>query len=124
MKFKDAPSMRESTLKRFLRQPHFDEHLELHRLDCLSSHRHLENYDFCVEKLSSLPVEELKPVPLVNGNDLIAAGYRPGPAFGKILAAVEDAQLESRIKTREEALSLVERLFEPPAGDARLIADS
>ncbi len=122
MKFKDAPRMRESTLKRFLRQPHFEEHLELHRLDCLSSHRHLENYDFCVEKLSSLPIEALKPSPLVTGNDLIAAGYHPGPAFAKILTAVEDAQVESRIQTREEAMSLVERLFEPPTGEAR--ADS
>jgi tRNA nucleotidyltransferase/poly(A) polymerase len=122
MKFKDAPRMRESTLKRFLRQPHFDEHLELHRLDCLSSHRHLDNYEFCVEKLSTLPVQELKPAPLVTGHDLIAAGYRPGPAFGKILTAVEDAQLESRIQTHEEALSLVERLFAPPAGEAK--ADS
>lgn len=111
-------------MKRFLRQSHFDEHLELHRLDCLSSHRHLDNYDFCVEKLSSLPVWELKPVQLLTGNDLIAAGYRPGPAFSKILTAVEDAQLESRIKSREEALSLVERLFAPPAGEARLIAES
>jgi tRNA nucleotidyltransferase/poly(A) polymerase len=124
MKFKDAPRMRESTLKRFLRQPHFEEHLELHRLDCLSSHRHLENYDFCVEKLSSLPAQELKPLPLITGTDLIAAGYRPGPAFSKILATIEDAQLESRIRSRDEALALVERLFAPPTGDARLIAES
>ena len=106
--------MRESTLKRFLRQPHFEEHLELHRLDCASSHRRLENYHFCVEKLASLGPEELKPAPLLTGRDLIAAGYRPGPAFGEMLTAVEDAQLESRIGTRQEALELVRRLFPPP----------
>jgi poly(A) polymerase len=80
--------MRDSTLKRFLRQPYFSEHLELHRLDCLSSHRRLENYDFCVEKLASLAPAELKPAPLLSGDDLIAAGYRPGPIFGRILTAV------------------------------------
>jgi tRNA nucleotidyltransferase/poly(A) polymerase len=111
MKFKDVRRMRESTLKRFLRQPHFEEHLELHRLDCLSSHRNLENYEFCREKLASLAPEELKPPPLLTGRDLIAAGFEPGPEFAKMLTAVEDAQLESKIHSREEALDLVKREF-------------
>ena len=111
MKFKDIRQMRESTLKRFLRQPHFDEHLELHRLDCLSSHRNLENYESCLEKLSSVAPEELKPPPLLTGRDLIAAGFEPGPAFSQMLTAVEDAQLESKIHSREEALELVKREF-------------
>jgi tRNA nucleotidyltransferase/poly(A) polymerase len=113
LRFKDAPRMKESTLKRFLRQPHFDEHLELHRLDCLSSHRRLENYEFCREKLRSLAPEELKPAPLVTGKDLIAAGYTPGPSFSRMLAAAEDAQLESRVATKEEALDLIRREFPP-----------
>ena len=116
LKFIDVGRMRESTLKRFLRQPYFEEHLELHRLDCLSSHRRLESYDFCREKLAGLAPEELKPAALLSGHDLIAAGYRPGPAFGAILAAVEDAQLESKVGSREEALELVRRLFQPPDG--------
>ena len=116
LKFIDVGRMRESTLKRFLRQPYFEEHLELHRLDCLSSHRRLESYDFCREKLAGLAPEELKPAALLSGHDLIAAGYRPGPAFGAILAAVEDAQLESKVASREEALELVRRLFQPPDG--------
>jgi len=111
MKFKDVRQMRESALKRFLRQPHFEEHLELHRLDCLSSHRNLENYEFCLEKLADVAPEELKPPPLLTGRDLIAAGFEPGPAFSKMLTAVEDAQLESKIHSREEALDLVKREF-------------
>jgi poly(A) polymerase len=106
--------MRESTLRRFLRQPHFEEHLELHRLDCSSSHRRLENYQFCLEKLAELGPQQLKPQPLLTGRDLIAAGYRPGPAFSAMLTAVEDAQLESLVGTREEALELVRRTFPPP----------
>jgi len=108
--------MRESTLRRFLRLERFDEHLELHRLDCLASHGNLENYFFVKEKLEALPAEALKPPRLITGHDLIREGYRPGPAFARILETVETAQLESRIKTRDEALELVRSLFAPPDG--------
>jgi putative nucleotidyltransferase with HDIG domain len=111
MRFKDVERMKESTLKRFLRLPKFEEHLELHRLDCLASHRHLENYEFVRRKLRELPAEQLKPKPLVTGRDLIAAGYTPGPQFSKILSAVEDAQLEGRIHSKEEALEMVKGMF-------------
>ena len=114
MRFGDANKMKESTLKRFLRLPHFDEHLELHRMDVLSSNGQLGNYNLVKHRLQDLPEEELKPKPLVGGDDLIAAGYRPGPKFGEMLAAVEDAQLEGRIRTREEALELVRNQFGTP----------
>ena len=111
MKFKDVPQMRESTLKRFLRMPCFEEHLELHRLDCLSSNKRLENYEMVKEKLGELPAEHLKPERLLTGADLIAAGYEPGPRFSEILSAVEDAQLEGRIRTAGEAMELVRERF-------------
>jgi putative nucleotidyltransferase with HDIG domain len=116
MRFKDVERMKESTLKRFLRLPNFQEHLELHRLDCLASHGRLDNYEFVRRKLEQLPIEQLRPKPLLTGYDLIAAGYTPGPQFSKILAAVEDAQLEGRIHSREEALELVRGRFKSPAG--------
>jgi poly(A) polymerase len=119
LRFMNVSRMRDSTLKRFLRQPDFDEHLELHRLDCLASHGRLDHYEFLCRKLQELPAEKLKPPRLLTGDDLIAAGYRPGPVFNRILEAVEDAQLESTITTREEALALVRALFEPPEGTAR-----
>jgi poly(A) polymerase len=106
MRFKDAPYMRDSTLKRFLRLPQFDEHLELHRLDCLSSHGLLENYELVRSRQRQLGAAQLKPPPLITGSDLIAEGYEPGPLFGEILGAVEDAQLDGAIATREEALQL------------------
>jgi poly(A) polymerase len=115
MRFKDVPKMKESTLKRFLRLPHFDEHLELHRLDVLSSNGLLGSYELVKHKLQHMPEEELKPVPLVLGADLIAAGYQPGPKFGEMLAALEDAQLEGLIRTPEEALELVRERFGPPS---------
>src|SRR5579863_7397570 len=116
MRFKDAPQMRESTLKRFLRLENFSEHLELHKLDCLSSHGHLGNYEMMKRKMESLPAEQLKPQPLITGADLIAAGYQPGPGFARMLSAVEDAQLESRIHTEEEAMALIRSQFQIPDG--------
>jgi poly(A) polymerase len=119
MRFKDAPNMRISTLKRFLRLPRFDEHLELHRVDCLSSNGRLDTWGYVREKLETLPSEELKPQPLVTGRDLIAEGYEPGPAFTRMLAAVEDAQLERRIRNRDEALALVREEFGEPTRAGR-----
>ena len=116
MRFKDAPRMKVSTLKRFLRLENFPEHLELHRLDCVSSHGHLENYQLVQQKMKELPEEELKPPPLITGDQLIAAGYHPGRAFARILASVEDAQLESKIQSAEAAMAMVLAQFRIPDG--------
>jgi poly(A) polymerase len=110
MRFGDVMKMKESTLKRFFRLPKFEEQLELHRLDCSSSHRDLSLYDFAKEKFHTLPAEEIRPTPLITGADLIAAGYQPGPLFKDLLTAVEDAQLEGSISTREEAMELVREM--------------
>jgi poly(A) polymerase len=111
MRFGDVKKMKESTLKRFFRLPKFDEHLALHRLDVSSSHGDLALYDFARERREELPEEEVRPRLLVTGRDLIEAGYRPGPGFKEMLALAEDAQLEGRIHTREEALDLIRREF-------------
>ena len=113
LRFRDVPQMRASTLKRFLRLEKFEEHLELHRLDCLSSHRNLDNYEWVRAKLAELPAEAIRPIPLVNGDDLIQMGYRPGPQFKDILRAVEDAQLEGQIASSEEAIHFVQERFAP-----------
>jgi poly(A) polymerase len=111
MRFKDASKMKESTLKRFLRLPEFEEHLELHRLDVMSSNRRLENYELVQAKLAEYGEKHLQPEPLVTGADLIGLGYQPGPRFSKILTAIEDAQLEGAIATRGEAIELIRDTF-------------
>ncbi len=111
LRFMHVRQMRESTLRRFLRTEGFDEHLELHRLDCLASHGDLSNYDFCREKLSELDQEALAPPPLINGHDLIALGLEPGPLFSEILKQAEDLQLEGILTAREEALSWARTTF-------------
>ena len=107
MRFKDAHRMKESTLKRFLRMPDFGEHLELHRLDCLASNRKLENYELVKRKLGELPEEQLKPAAAGDRRGPDRRGIRAGAAVSRMLAAVEDAQLEGRIGSREEAMEMV-----------------
>jgi len=111
MRFADSPKMKASTLKRFLRQPQFPEHLEMHRIDCLASHGDLGIYEFLHDQLRQTPPEQIRPRPLLNGDDLQQMGYRPGPQFREILSAVEDAQLEGNIRSREQAEELVRREF-------------
>ena len=111
MRFKDVRSMRAATLKRFVRQPHFDEHLALHRLDCLSSHRHLESYEFIERFIAETPPEQVRPERLLTGDDLQNMGFRPGPVFSQILRNLEDAQLEGQVKTREAAREFVLERF-------------
>jgi len=111
MRFKDVGRMKESTLKRFLRLPEFQEHLELHRLDAMSSNRRLENYEIAKSKFGEYTAEHLQPAPLLTGADLIGMGYVPGPQFSRILAVLEDAQLEGRIRSQEEAMELVRLSF-------------
>ncbi len=111
MVFKDVPKMRVAKLKRFMARPTFEAELELHRVDCASSHAMLDNYDFLQRKKEEFANEPIIPPPLVRGDDLIAMGMKPGPKFAEILEAVETRQLEGALKTREEALEWVKREF-------------
>ena len=103
--------MRESTLKRFLGIPYFEDHLTLHLADCLASHGSTDAYDFTKKKLEELKQEEIKPRPILNGYDLIEMGYSPGPIFSSILDSLEEAQLEGLIKDKEEAKRFVQERF-------------
>jgi poly(A) polymerase len=116
MRFGDVERMKASTFKKFVRLPNFDQHLELHRLDAASASGNMRLYNFTREKMKELPQQVLRPEPLVSGEDLIAAGYVPGPRFKEILSAVEDAQLEGQLETKTAAMRFVQRKF--PRGPA------
>ncbi len=111
MVFKDVRQMRPAKLRRFMARPHFGIELELHRIDCASSHGDLENYHFLINKESEFAQEPLIPARLVRGDDLIAMGLTPGPRVGELLEAVQTAQLEGEIKTRAEALELLRTMM-------------
>jgi len=106
-----APKMRLSTLKRFLREEGIEELLELARIDALAASGDLRYYRFCKERLTALRAEEIRPAPLLRGQDLIALGFTPGPIFADILRQIEDAQLGGEITSRQEAIEWVNRNY-------------
>jgi putative nucleotidyltransferase with HDIG domain len=111
MRFADADRMKASTLKRFFRLDRFEEHLALHRMDCMAASGNLDHWNFVRERYAAMPEEAVRPAPLLTGRELIAAGYQPGPRFKEILRAVEDAQLEGAIATADDAMALVTERF-------------
>jgi poly(A) polymerase len=119
MRFAQVPQMKESTFKKFVRMPRFEEHVELHRLDCQASHGDLTTYHFALERIASIPPEAIRPAPLVSGDDLIAAGYEPGPRFKEILSRVEDAQLEGRLQSKKSAMEYLRDKFPLSADNSR-----
>ncbi len=114
MQFGDVPRMKQSTLKRFLRMPRFNEHMALHYADVMSSHGMLLPYRTAERALAEMGTEVIRPALLLTGDDLIQAGYRPGPRFREMLTAAEDAQLEGIVRTQGHALALVEAEFGAP----------
>lgn len=111
LKFADVKNMRPATLKRFLRNPIFSLHLEQHRIDCLASHENLELYDFCKEQLNRLSEEDLRPSALIDGNDLIQLGFKPGPKFKDILEYIENLQLEGQLVNKAQAIEALKKAF-------------
>lgn len=107
MVFKDVQQMRVAKLKRFLARPHMDDELELHRVDCTSSHGMLDNYEYLKAKREEFASEPLIPPPLITGRDLVDLGLRPGPRFSEILEAVQSRQLEGTLTSHDDALAWV-----------------
>jgi len=118
LRFKDVPQMRPATLKRFVRLPKFEEHLELHRLDCQSSHGRLDAYLMVRDFLAETPLDQVRPTRLLTGDDLNEMGYPPSPRYQEILTALEDAQLEGSLSTKDQAIAFVRRHY-PPAKVSR-----
>lgn len=110
-----AQNMRESKVKRLIREPGYPELRELHRVDCLGSHRDLNIYDWLRNYEANLQPEHTSPPPLITGETLKEMGYTPGPKFREILTEVEDAQLEGRLTDAEAARAFVSERW-PVAG--------
>lgn len=108
--------LRTGTLKKLLRKPHIEDHLELFRVLCLSSGAGPDLYDFCRRKIQEYSRDAIPP-PLLSGEDLISMGYSPGPIFKEILQTVEDLQLEGALRTHEEAQAYVKTAFPPDRRD-------
>jgi tRNA nucleotidyltransferase/poly(A) polymerase len=111
MVFKDVQQMRVAKLKRFMARPGFEDEMELHRVDCTSSHGYLDNYEYIRARQEEFAKEPLIPEPLITGDDLIALGLQPGPRFKEILEAVQSRQLEGTLASSEAALDWVKEEF-------------
>ena len=109
MRMQHVKEMRPAKVKRILARETFADELELHRIDCAASHRNMENYEFLKAKAAELPLEVVKPAPLLTGRDLLAIGLKPGRMIGLILREVQELQLEERLKSSEEALVYAKR---------------
>lgn len=101
MRLADAPKMRQAKLRRLIGAPTFETELELHRLDCLSSHALLDIHEFLKTEKEKFAAEPVLPPPLVTGRDLIALGHKPGPHFAEMLQALYDRQLEGETDKQE-----------------------
>lgn len=112
MRMAHVREMKSAKLKRWMCDENFPLELELHRLDCISSHKFMDCWLFLTDQLAATPVEVLRMQPLVNGNDLIKLGAKPSPAFKKILDALFDRQLTGEFENKEAALEAAKILAE------------
>jgi poly(A) polymerase len=115
----NLPKMREAKLRRFAADPLFEGHCALHRLDCMGSHGDLSLLEFAVTARERFEAEPPRAPRILTGDDLRDLGLSPGPSFARILRAVEDAWLERRLASKEEALAFVrDRFLGSGPGDA------
>jgi putative nucleotidyltransferase with HDIG domain len=112
MHFMHVQQMRVSKLKRFMSRDTFDQEMELHRVDCASSNGFTENYDFVKAKREEFANEPLIPEQLLSGRELLEMGFSAGPKFKEILTAVQNEQLEGRLKDSESAIAWVRENYE------------
>ena len=111
MKFGNVMNMKKSTFKRFISMDNFDDHLKLHKADCLGSHGDLSLLEFTLNEMKNLENEPTLPKPFINGDDLINLGIKPGPHYKLILNQIFDEQLEGHIKSRDDALNKLKEIL-------------
>jgi len=106
-KFAVVQNMSSAQLKRFLRLPRLEDHLELARIHAVAGDGDLSGHSYASRKYTEWTLNEIAPVPLLTGDDLIEIGYHPGPVFKEILMLVEDEQLEGRLTSHQAAIDFV-----------------
>jgi poly(A) polymerase len=111
-----APTLRPSRLFPLLVQPGVGELIALYRAEAVAAGETIHHIEFCERLLRETPPDVLDPPPLLTGHDLHQLGLKPGPEFRRILAIVRESQLDAEVRSREEALKLVETLLQPRPG--------
>ena len=114
MRFKEVRQMRRAKVRQLVGARTFPVELELHRLDCLSSHGDVVNHEFLVQFQEELKNEPVLPKPWITGHDLIARGLKPGPELGRWHKFAYERQLEGRCVSRDELLDWLDTELRPP----------
>ena len=104
MRFMHVQEMRKAKLRRWLKEPTFPIELELHRVDCLSSHADLSNYDFVKQRVGEWANEPKLPDPWISGADLIKCGLSEGPRIGHWKREAYARQLDGMEPDRDALL--------------------
>jgi hypothetical protein len=98
-----------ATLKRFLASA-----TAVQSMDLMNALREVgectARVDALYDAFANLAGADWAPPPLITGDDLAAAGLKPGPVFKRVLDAVYDEQLEGRVATKEQAMEVAMRL--------------
>ncbi len=110
MQFKDVPHMKTSTLKKMMQRTTFLKELELHRIDCSSSHGDLRHWEFLKQQLDTMTPEQINPPRSSTGTTCRRWACSRAGRWGRILEAVKIAQLEGHVQTRHEAVALAKKL--------------
>jgi hypothetical protein len=80
-----------------------DESIVLAQHLCETKHWPTVGIDRCMERVAD-PAQEWNPAPWITGSDLIQAGLKPGPAFGKLLSQARAMQLDGQLTSAPMAL--------------------
>ena len=105
----NAPALRPSGLYPLLAHPAAGDLVALYRADADAVAAGVAAVEFCEQLLRDKSPAELDPPPLVTGDDVRAAGFKPGPGFKPALAAARAAQLDGEVTTPAEALAVAAR---------------
>lgn len=97
--------------KKLMAHARFGDLLDLHAAVCRARAIPLDANAHARQRAADIPQDEVAPPPLITGEDLIAAGLAPGPAFKTILETLYDEQLDNRLKTREDALQKMRQII-------------
>lgn len=102
-------------IRRLARRVEADLLYRVARADCLGRTGNFEPVamEWFIEEVRKLEVERKAPAPFLLGRDILAFGVTPGPRVGWVLAEVYEQQLDSKVRTREEALAAARRLLIP-----------
>ena len=107
---REPESIELADLKTLMSRAEWPDLLSLFAADLEVSRGEMKIHEAIRERAAAIPRDRIAPPPLLTGDDLVAMGFEPGPAFGRILDAIYRAQLNETLHTRVEAVEIAQGL--------------